>query len=160
MYIKQRLTAFSLVLLGVTSCGPLPVYYNSGKDQARTNSDEIDCAVQALSEAPVANEIRQRAPIYYPGHRHCGPGGCWSSPGYWVDGGTYTVDVNQGLRSQVEQRCMARKGYQRLELPRCSKEQVAALQSQPSSARRGAGLSENACAVQQSDGSTVILPPL
>ena len=156
----HRSSAFSLVFLGVVACGPLPVYYNAGSDQTRTNGDTLTCKVNALKDAPVANQIRQRPPVYYPGRQYCNDGGCWTSPGYWVDGGTYTVDVNLGLRSQLEQRCMGQKGYRRLELPRCTKEQIAALQSLPGSARRDAGLPENACAVLQSNGNTVILPPL
>lgn len=156
----HRRGAAALLLLGLASCGPLPVYYNEGRDQTRTNSDTVTCKLEALKEAPVANQIRQRPPVYYPGRQHCHDGKCWSSPGYWVDGGSYTVDVNQGLRRQLEQRCMAQKGYRRLELPRCTKEQIAALQTLPGSAKRGAGLPENACAVRQSDGNTIILPPL
>jgi hypothetical protein len=153
-------SAFSVVLLGVAACGPLPVYYNAGSDQTRTNSDTLTCNVTALKEAPVANQIRQRPPVYYPGRQYCNANGCWTGPGYWVDGGTYTVDVNQGLRSQLVQRCMAQKGYQRLELPRCTKEQITQLQSVPSGSHPTAGLSTEACAVQQSNGTTVILPPL
>jgi hypothetical protein len=151
---------FSLGVLGLAACGPLPVYYNADSDQTRTNSDRLSCAVAALKGAPVANEIRQRPPVYYPGRQYCNNNGCWTSPGYWVDGGTYTVDVNLGLRNQLEQHCMTQKGYSRLELPRCTKEQIATLQSLPKGHRRGAGLPEGACAVRQSDGSTIILPPL
>ncbi len=160
MFRPSLTSVISIALLGLAACGPLPVYYDEGKDQTRTNSDTLTCKVAALKQAPVANQIRHRPPVYYPGRQHCNNGHCWTTPGYWVDGGTYTVDVNLGLRSQLEQRCMAQKGYRRLELPRCSKEQIAALQSLPGSTQRGAGLSENACAVQQSNGNTVILPPL
>ncbi|OIQ43149.1 MAG: hypothetical protein BM560_02945 [Roseobacter sp. MedPE-SWde] len=153
--------ALSLVFLGLAACGPLPVYYKTGSDQTRTNSDTLTCEVKAQKEAPVANQIRQRPPVYYPGRSHCNSAGnCWTSPGYWVDGGTYTVDVNQGLRRQLVQNCMAQKGYRRLELPRCTKEQIAVLQSQPKSARSAGGLPAEACAVRQSNGNTVILPPL
>lgn len=158
-------SAFSFVFLGLAACGPLPVYYKTGSDQTRTNSDTLTCEVKALKDAPVANQIRQRPPVYYQGRRHCNSSGsCWTSPGYWVDGGTYTVDVNQGLRNQLEQNCMAQKGYRRLELPRCTKEQITALQSQLGSTQGAtagaAGLPEEACAVRQSNGNTVILPPL
>jgi hypothetical protein len=162
MFAPHRIISFSVVLLGLASCGPLPVYYNATRDQAHTSSDTLACQVKALNEAPVANEIRHRAPSYYPGTRHCSQGSCWSRPGYWVDGGSYTVDLNQGLRSRVEQSCMEQKGYSRVELPRCTKEQAAALQSQSarSSGLSKNGLSENACALRQKDGSTIILPRL
>jgi hypothetical protein len=60
---------------------------------------------------------------------------------------------------------MAQKGYQQVELPRCTKEQAAALQSLSARSTRSSGLSknglsENACALRQKDGSTVILPKL
>lgn len=160
MFIPHRFTSISIVLLGLVSCGPLPVYYNADSDQARTSSDTLACQVKALKDAPVANEIRQRAPVYYPGTQHCSQGKCWSRPGYWVDGGFYTVDLNQGLRKRVEQSCMAQKGYQQLELPRCTKEQAAALQSVSERSSQSSALAENACALRKKDGSTVILPKL
>ncbi|MCD9146861.1 hypothetical protein [Pseudophaeobacter flagellatus] len=155
-----RVTAFTLLLLGLTACGPLPVYYNAGHNQAQTQDATLSCQVQSLKQAPVANQLRQRPPVYYPGSRHCANGSCWARPGYWVDGGSYTVDVNQGLRQQLEQRCMATSGYQKIELPRCSQQQIASLQAQPNGTRPGHGLTPESCALRQKDGRTVILPAL
>lgn len=152
----HRLHLFCVGLLALASCGPLPVYYRSGADQTRINSDTLICEVKSLKEAPVANQIRQRPPIFYPPVQQCHGGNCWTRPGYWVDGGTYTVDVNAGLRARLEQSCMTQKGYQRFELPRCSADQVAALSGKPGSG----GLSEASCALRQKNGSTIILPPL
>lgn len=152
---SMRLVGFSVCILALASCGPLPVYYQEGYDQTRVNSDTTACQVKALNDAPVATEIRQRPPIYQPPIQHCHAGNCWVRPGYWVDGGTYTVDVNEALRGRVEQECMARKGYQRLDLPRCSQDQITALSSQ-----RAGGLGEASCALRQKDGNTIILPPL
>lgn len=179
----MRLMIFSIGMLGLAACGPLPVYYRADTAFGQQQTDELACAVKALKEAPVANEIRQRPPVYYPGGQYCSGGNCWTRPGYWVDGGIYTVDVNEGLRSRLEQSCMAQKGYQRLELPRCSKEEIATYSTPAGPAASGTGLSgsvrsgtgqssvqksgrnspvltQQSCVVRLKDGSTRILSPL
>ena len=149
-------TVFSVFLLALASCGPLPVYYRDGSDQTRTNSDVTNCQVAALKAAPIALETRQHPPTYYPAERHCDGDNCWVRPGYWVPGQIYTVDLNEALRQRVEQNCMAQKGYQRLELPRCDQAEIAALSSQEGPG----GLTPYSCALRQKDGNTIILPPL
>lgn len=163
MVNPKRLTLIYIGLLGLASCGPLPVYYRVGANVAQLQTDTLSCEVKALKEAPVANEIRHRPPVFYPGGQYCSGGNCWSRPGYWVDGGTYTVDVNLGLRNRLEQSCMANRGYQLIDLPRCSQQQIAAYLSQPGSqTTRGKQpkLSETSCALRLKDGTTRILSPL
>ena len=92
----------------IAGCGPVPSFYREGISVARLNSDQTICEVSALSDAPVANEIRQRPPIFFPGSLYCNSAGsCYVRPGYWVDGGFYTVVVNRGLRSRLLSSCMA-----------------------------------------------------
>ena len=114
---------FALIaLLGLAACDTgLSYYHRNGVAVTRMQSDTTQCQVAALKDAPVANQIRQNPPVFFPGRQICnGAGQCYYQPGYWIPGNTYTVDVNQGLRTQVETQCMARKGYQPVNLPACS----------------------------------------
>lgn len=141
------------LLLGTAACGPVPVYYRQGAEVSRLQSDELGCQTQALKDAPVANEIRQRPPVFYPGRKVCHGGNCYYHPGYWADGGIYTVDVNKPLRRRLERSCMAAKGYQQIALKRCTQ-----LHSAAAAGPRLAPLTEAACAQRNRDGSVLIRP--
>ncbi|MEW2913510.1 hypothetical protein [Leisingera sp. JC11] len=151
--MRQSVTipAGAALLALAAACGPLPVYYKQGAEVSRLQSDELTCATQALKDAPVANEIRQHPPVYYPGRQVCHGGNCYYRPGYWVDGGIYTVDVNKPLRRRLEKSCMASKGYQQIALKRCTQRSAAA----PAGPRL-APLTEASCAQRNRDGSVII----
>lgn len=107
-------------LLLLAACGPMSIYYRPGVAVSRMQADTTNCQVAALRDAPVATQIRQRPPIYIPGRNICNSAGnCYLTPGYWADGGIYTVDTNQDLRNRVLDLCMAKKGYQPVTLPAC-----------------------------------------
>lgn len=113
----SRMMVLALALAG---CGPLTLYHRPGVSVSRMQADSTECEVQALRDAPVANQVRQRPPIYFPGNRVCdGSGNCWVRPGYWAGGELYTVDVNRDLRARVTDMCMARRGYRPVSLPPC-----------------------------------------
>ena len=124
----MRLSILVPILMLLAACaGPVDMYYKPGISVSRLSTDTTDCQVRALRDAPVANQIRQRPPIFVPGNTWCDPKGrCYTSPGYWIDGGTYTIDANADLRGRVEAQCMAARGYAPLTLPRCSQQVVAA----------------------------------
>lgn len=143
-----------VLLLGAAACGPLPVYYRQGAEVSRLRSDELICQAQALKDAPVANEIRQHPPVFYPGRKVCHGGDCYYHPGYWVEGSIYTVDVNKPLRKRLESSCMAAKGYQQIALKRCTRRTAPVV---PPGARL-APLTEAACAQRNRDGSIIIRP--
>ncbi|WP_424977440.1 hypothetical protein [Leisingera sp. S232] len=143
--------AGAALLALLSACGPLPVYYKQGVQVSRLQSDELACATQALKDAPVANQIRQHPPVFYPGGKVCHGGGCYYRPGYWVDGGIYTVDVNKPLRGRLEKSCMASKGYQQISLKRCTQNSAVA-----SAGPQLPALSDAACAQRNRDGSVVI----
>lgn len=153
----RLLTRIVLAGLAVGACGPLSLYYQPGVQVSRMQSDATRCEVNALRDAPVANQIRQRPPIYLPGNRYCSSTGCYYSPGYWVDGGIYTVDLNQGLRQRVLDMCMAQKGYQPVSIPRCSAGIASAAPRAATSTLPT--LSENSCAIRYDDGSWQIVTP-
>jgi len=155
--MKQIAVLFGAVL-ALAACGPLSLYYRPGVSVSRMQNDQTNCQVSALRKAPVANQVRQRPPIYFPGRQVCNSTGCYYSPGYWVDGGIYTVDVNQDLRARVEDQCMARKGYQPVSVPLCSGAIKSAVT--PAQTQTLPTLTENACAIRYDDGSWQIVNPV
>lgn len=147
------------VALALAACGPMSLYHRAGVSVSRMQADTTECQVQALRDAPVANQIRQRPPIYFPGQRVCNAAGnCWSAPGYWIDGGIYTVDVNQDLRARVTDMCMARRSYTPVSLPACSPAvQRAAPPRQTSTLP---ALTANTCVIRYDGGGWQIVNPV
>ena len=144
--------------MALAACGPLSIYHRPGVSVARMQNDRTNCEVRALKDAPIANQIRQRPPIYFPGTRYCNAGGCYVTPGYWASGGVYTVDVNADLRGRVQDQCMAQKGYRPVSVPRCSSAVANAVPAQPT--RTLPTLTESACAIRYDDGSWQIVNPI
>ncbi len=147
-----------ICLLTLSACGPLSLYYREGESVARMQTETTNCQVQALKDAPVANQVRQSPPVYWPGRTYCdGRGRCYRNPGWWEPGRIYTVDVNQGLRNKVEAQCMAQKGYRPVSLPPCKqgvKSRVA-----PARTTTLPPLSTESCFVKFEDGSFQIITP-
>ncbi|MGD9293628.1 MAG: hypothetical protein PVI41_01990 [Roseobacter sp.] len=154
----QRLKYISITLLGLAACTPVSLYYKPNVAVTRLNNDLLDCEVSALKDAPVASQIRRGPPRYIPGYHHCNSKGhCYRSGGYFVPGEAYSVDVNARLRHDLEKRCMGRKGYQLIELPRCS----TGVSSADATAIAGQVplLTENSCVVRENGGRWQIIDP-
>lgn len=150
------LTLISLILSG---CGPLSIYYREGVSVSRMQSETTACQVKALRDAPVATQVRQSPPIYFPGRTVCNSAGqCYTTPGWWEPGNVYTVDPNAGLRGRVEQQCMADKGYAPVQLPTCS--QNVAAQVQPVKSAKLPALGPKSCVVKFEDGSIQVVTPV
>ncbi len=142
----------------LSSCGSLSLYYREGQTVSRMQTETTVCQVKALKEAPVANQIRQSAPVYWPGTRRCdSQGRCYTTPGWWQPGRIYSVDVNQSLRNQIEAQCMAGKGYRSVTLPPC-KQSVKA-QVAPARTTTLPPLSGASCFRKFDDGSFQIVTP-
>ena len=104
----------------VSACAPLSIYHKPGVDVATWRQQTTRCEVQALQQAPVAMETRQEPDRYIPPRTFCNDAGeCVTEGGYWIPGRFYQVDVNAGLRKRVEAQCMAARGYQPVNIPRC-----------------------------------------
>lgn len=146
-----------LCFAALSGCAPLSLYYKPGAEVSRMQADSLACETAALRDAPVANQIRQRPPVYYPGRQYCNGGHCYYHPGYYMDGGYYTVDVNRDLRRRVEQSCMAQKGYQPVEIKRCTSS--VALAAGGGATTRLPPLSAQSCAIQHDDGTFLIVEP-
>ncbi|MGV6804604.1 MAG: hypothetical protein ACWA49_10395 [Ruegeria sp.] len=147
---------FLMILVG--ACGPLSIYYREGESVARLQSETTKCQVQALKDAPVANQVRQGPPVYWPGQTYCdGRGNCYRTAGWWEPGRVYSVDVNQGLRNTVEAQCMARKGYRPVSLPPCK--QAVKSRVPPARTTTLPPLGTESCFVKFKDGSFQIITP-
>lgn len=156
--MKKMFSAL-LISLGAAACTPWSIYYREGVTVTRMETDQTECEVSALRDAPVANQIRQHPPTYYPARTSCDAvGNCITRPGYWVSGGFYTVDVNLGLRERLETICMAKRGYQPIELPRCSPKIKEAAPVRPTLLLPP--LSEAACVITYDGGSWQIVNPV
>jgi hypothetical protein len=148
---------FALTVLAGCATG-MSTYYAPGVSVSRMQTDTTRCEVQALKDAPVANQIRQNPPIFFPGSQYCNAAGCYYRPGYWVDGGIYTVDVNRNLRARVLDLCMAQKGYAPVSLPRCSGAVAAA--APRAQTQTLPALTEASCVIRYDDGSWQIVNPV
>ncbi|MFC6687319.1 hypothetical protein [Jhaorihella thermophila] len=149
----------AVALLALAGCTDVTFYHKPGVAVGRAQTDTTDCEVEALQKAPVANQIRQEPPIYYPGRTVCDPSGnCWTTPGYWVEGGIYTVDVNRELRARVMDMCMAGKGYAPVTLPRCSPNVAASVPKRPTTTLPQ--LTPQSCVIRHDDGSWQIVSPV
>lgn len=145
-------------LMVLSSCGPLSLYYREGETVSRLQKETTQCQLSAVKEVPVANQIRQSPPTYWPGRTYCdGRGRCYQSPGWWQPGRVYTVDVNQGLRNTVEAQCMAEKGFRPVSLPPCKQN----VKSVVPLARTTTlpPLNSASCFVKFDDGSFQIITP-
>lgn len=155
--MRQIICAIFL-LCALAACGPVSVYYHPDVTATRMQSDLLDCQVAALRDAPVASQLRRGPPRYIPGYRHCdSKKHCYHRRGYLIPGEIYSVDVNARLRGDLETRCMARSGYQSIELPRCSRGSLAA----DTTARTDQMpvLTENACVLRDNSGRWEIIEP-
>ncbi|TMV08646.1 hypothetical protein FGK63_05860 [Ruegeria sediminis] len=148
----------TLLALCLGSCGPLSLYYQEGASVSRMQAETTDCQVKALRDAPVANQVRQTAPIYYPGRTICNNAGqCYTTPGWWDPGRIYSVDVNQSLRNQVEAQCMAAKGFRPVSLPPCKQNVKSRVPAQRTT--KLPPLSGGSCYVRFDDGTFQIITP-
>lgn len=137
----------------------LSTFYKPGVAVTSLERDQTQCEVQALRDAPVANEARQDPPTFYPGRRICNSNGqCYREPGYWIPGRFYTVDVNAGLRNRVLTQCMADKGYQPVTIPACApavKQAVA-----PKQTSTLPTLAPNTCVIKYDGGAWQLVTPV
>lgn len=150
------LSLFATFLLA--ACAPMAIYHKPGVPVSRMQTDTTDCEVKAVKDAPVANQVRQYPPIYVPGNRVCDSSGtCWTTAGYWMDGGVYTVDVNADLRGRVMDMCMAGKGYRPVSIPNCSPAVKSAAPRRQTTTLPA--LTPQTCVIRYDDGGWQIVSP-
>jgi len=155
MYLMKHIAHFLLLGLTLTGCAPLSIYHRAGVSVTRMQSDQLNCEVRAVKDAPVANQIRQSPPHFVPPRRVCNGPKCTVFPGYWAQGQIYTVDVNAGLRKRVEGQCMAQKGYRPVEVALCDAKVKALVV--PGQTTILPKLTDDACAIRHQDGRWQII---
>ena len=152
----MRLIPALVTLMLLTACQPLSIYYREGARVAKAEDDRLNCQVAALKDTPVASQIRREPSVYVPPRQICNAAGaCSYTGGYWVPGRTYTVDVNESLRGQLVNRCMAQKGYQPVSIPACP--QSVADAAPKTKTTRMPALTPSSCAIRNPDGSYLIV---
>ncbi|MCV6585329.1 MAG: hypothetical protein OIF47_07325 [Marinibacterium sp.] len=139
------------LVLALGACSTsLDTYYRTGGKVAQLETDMLGCEVAALKDAPVANEVRQRPPVYVPAPYYC-TSGRYCYGGYWADGGIYTVDVNKDLRIRITDQCMSEKGYKQVSIPRCSQSVSSQLPDRQTTVMPP--LTPNSCVSRNADGT-------
>lgn len=150
----MRLCFVAIAILSLSGCLPVSTYYAEGVTAAKFTRDDTGCDVQALRDAPVANQTRQYPSRYVPRRVCDASGNCFDRGGYWVPGEIYTVDVNAELRTRVKGQCMADRGYAPVQLPACPRGVVDAAPPGPSPVLPR--LNPNSCAIRTDGGLRVV----
>ncbi|MEL7090346.1 MAG: hypothetical protein AAFN94_01300 [Pseudomonadota bacterium] len=145
----MRAVCLTPVFIALTGCLPINTFYAEGVSVEKLKRDTLACDVQALRDAPVANQTRQ-APPRRISRKVCNAQGHCYDNSYWVPGEIYTVDVNADLRRRIKTQCMADQGYRPVELPACP-------QSVAEAAPEGASpvlprLTKQSCAIRRPGG--------
>jgi hypothetical protein len=156
----MKTTSALAFLLLLSGCVTDTVWYKEGANPAAVNSAATDCAVEAANRVPQNTQVGVTPTYSTPVQTYCNNTGygtvsCTSYGGDVYGGNVYSYDANQGLRNQVMEQCMARRGYALLSLPVCSPDQAAKAKL---SASRLPAISETSCLVQTGSGYVVASP--
>ncbi|MEL6449734.1 MAG: hypothetical protein AAFQ19_00625 [Pseudomonadota bacterium] len=136
--------------VALSGCVPVSTYYAEGVSFAQLERDNTRCDVNALRDAPVANQTRQGPPRYVPRRTCDAYGNCRDEGGFYVPGEIYSVDVNASLRARVKAQCMADRGYRPVDLPACPAGVADAAPPGPSQVLPR--LNTNSCAIRTEGG--------
>ena len=153
--VYLALAASSLFLFG---CVTDTVWYREGAKPNKVNNDATNCAVDAAQRVPQNNQIGQ-TPVYgSPMQTYCSGTyyvTCTTYGGNVSGGNLYSYDANAGLRDDVMEQCMGRKGYSRVELPVCSTEVASKITSYPATLPK---LTETSCLIDHNGSYAVVTP--
>lgn len=150
--MRTAIAISTFVLL--IGCLPVSTYYAEGVSVQQLDRDDIACDVQALRDAPVANQTRQSPPQYV-SRRVCDAQGHCRDQGFWRPGEIYSVDVNASLRKRVKAQCMADRGYRPVDIPACPQ---GVAQAAPAGATEILPrLGPRSCAIRKDQGGFLIV---
>lgn len=150
-----RTTLLTLPICTLIGCTNLGTYYKEGVTFAALNNTLTNCEVKAAKEVPVKTLIR-RTPIYFtPTRTVCEGDVCRTYGGELRGGDIYTVDANEGLRDRFKAQCMRNQGYDYVEIPRCTSEQLEGRVIAP--VHRLPRLNSSLCATRMSNGTRGIV---
>ena len=117
---------FCLSLLILAGCVPTThdVFWRENASPNRRQNDYTDCQVEAVNRVPASTQIGVTPTYVTPVSTTCYGSGystyCSSTGGQIYGGNVYSYDANAGVRANVMQQCMARRGYQLISFPSCT----------------------------------------
>lgn len=128
--LKKSFVIATVAMLSVGACQPTTENYlfRKGGSVAQTDKDYFECELAASRGVPQDTRIAT-TPVYTnPVQTNCYQVGysvqCNTTGGQVYGGNTYTYDANSKLRATYFARCLASRGYQVVELPRCDSSKV------------------------------------
>jgi len=147
------------VLAGCLPTENINYLYKPGVSLSQKDNDAFECRLKAANSVPVSNQTTSTPGYVTPVSCTTNYGYTQCTGGQTIGGGVITVDVNSELRNQVEQRCMAAKGYKKtsIALPMCKKESIPA--GFVNSSAKVSTPVEGACWVQGTENASLILLP-
>ncbi|WP_299815663.1 hypothetical protein [uncultured Jannaschia sp.] len=104
-----------------------PVWIKPGTPALKAEQEYLACAARAQTDFPVASRIRSSSRITV-GTSICRG---WFCYGGYSAPDVHEDDPNEELRARAFDVCMTTKGYRAVDLPACSTQDAAILQSQP-----------------------------
>ncbi|MCM2561099.1 hypothetical protein M8756_01425 [Lutimaribacter sp. EGI FJ00015] len=143
---------FALALLA--ACAPLNIWYKPGATVAASEEQLLNCRAQAARDIPVNTRTRITPVTIIPRQICDGDGNCQIYHER-IGGEVIVYDANAGLRDEVVQQCMRKRGFSPATIPPC-----------PDSLRQSAPagrttvmprLTENACVIRNRDGTWQIV---
>lgn len=150
-----RFLGIAVCSIASIGCTPLSTYYKEGTTVSRLDRDLTNCQVVAAQRVPANTQIGM-TPIYTtPITTSCYGYSCTTYGGDVYGGDLYSYDANAGLRNKVTAQCMSSQGYEYVEIPACTSQQlkdkvVKTVQKLPK-------LTGNVCAVTRDDGTRGIV---
>lgn len=131
----KRLLSLPVILLAACAdSGTIPYVYKEGATVSLKSSEMFSCRLNAAREVPVNTQVAStptyQTPTYTsPYYTTCNGYSCvttggQTSGGQIYGGQTYSYDANDEMRNEYVVRCMAGKGYQFSEFPRCASKSV------------------------------------
>lgn len=136
--LKSRFVFTTITILLASGCQmstealvkqgkPIQKYYpvKQGVTVDRLKNDWLNCEIEAAQRVPQNIAVGTTPTYTTPIQTQCystGYGGvrCTQTGGQTYGGQSYTYDANAKLRVAAQQQCLARSGYQNVQIPKCS----------------------------------------
>ncbi|MEM8803323.1 MAG: hypothetical protein AAFX07_12085 [Pseudomonadota bacterium] len=115
----RKIVILSTLAIGLTGCGPLPLYYKEGEKVSQIDTILTQCRVESLAKVPVAERRRYIPPVFAHRTFQAKDGTHFTRRVLVQRGGFETFDANEGLREEVTDQCMVTNGFQQVRIPKC-----------------------------------------
>lgn len=119
----KKTVLLSLAVLSGCVSGPVLYLHKTGSSVAERQEALDQCRVEAIRRVPAQQRVIYSPGAYSPGTTQCssaaGVVSCNTYGGLNIPASIDTVDDNAGLRQREITRCLAAKGFNVVEMPRC-----------------------------------------